>query len=76
MFKTSIDVAAEPGVLFELSQDYGRRLEWDPFLREARLLGGLRARESASAPGAPRGSGRGWRRVTTRTIRRAPARSR
>lgn len=40
MFRTSIEVAAEPGVLFELSQDYGRRLEWDPFLREARLLGG------------------------------------
>ena len=32
-----------PETLFELSQDYGRRLSWDPFLKEARLLGGADA---------------------------------
>lgn len=40
MFRQSIEVAAEPGVLFDLTQDYSRRLDWDPFLREARLVGG------------------------------------
>ena len=40
MFRQTIEVAAEPGVLFDLSQDYARRLDWDPFLTEARLLGG------------------------------------
>ena len=40
MFRQSIEVAAEPGVLFDLTQDYERRLDWDPVLREARLLGG------------------------------------
>ncbi len=40
MFRQSIEVAAEPGVLFDVPQDYARRLDWDPFLKEARLLGG------------------------------------
>ena len=40
MFRQSIEVAAEPGVLFDLTQDYTHRLDWDPFLKEARLLGG------------------------------------
>jgi ribosome-associated toxin RatA of RatAB toxin-antitoxin module len=40
MFRQSIEVAAEPDVLFALSHDYSRRLDWDPFLREARLVGG------------------------------------
>src|SRR4051794_1362791 len=40
MFRQMIEVAAEPGLLFELTQDYPRRLDWDPFLKEARLLGG------------------------------------
>ena len=40
MFRQSIEVAAEPGVLFDLTQDYARRLDWDPFLKEARLLDG------------------------------------
>ena len=31
--------------VFQLTQDYGRRLQWDPFLRRAELLGG------AAAPG-------------------------
>ncbi len=40
MFRQTIEVAAEPNVLFDLTQDYSHRLDWDPFLREARLLGG------------------------------------
>jgi ribosome-associated toxin RatA of RatAB toxin-antitoxin module len=40
MFRQMIEVAAEPGLLFDLTQDYARRLDWDPFLKEARLLGG------------------------------------
>ena len=41
----SILIAADPAALFRLSQDYSRRLEWDPFLRFASLVGG--AREAA-----------------------------
>ncbi|MEN9936848.1 MAG: hypothetical protein RLZZ387_3427 [Chloroflexota bacterium] len=33
-----IEASAED--LFDLTQDYGRRLLWDPFLKEARLVGG------------------------------------
>jgi hypothetical protein len=40
MFRDAIEIAAEPEALFELTQDYGRRLAWDPFLKEARLLDG------------------------------------
>jgi hypothetical protein len=39
-FEYAIDIAASPAELFELTQDYGRRLEWDPFLRSAELVGG------------------------------------
>src|SRR5262245_34970577 len=39
-FTQSIVVRADPVALFDLSQDYGRRLNWDPFLKEATLLGG------------------------------------
>ena len=31
----SVLIDAERGELFALTQDYGRRLAWDPFLREA-----------------------------------------
>ena len=41
----SVEVAALPADLFTLTQDYSRRLEWDPFLRSAKLVGG------ATAPG-------------------------
>lgn len=34
----TIDVRATPEEIFDLLHDYSRRLEWDPFLREARLL--------------------------------------
>jgi ribosome-associated toxin RatA of RatAB toxin-antitoxin module len=44
-FEESIVIAAAPGELFALTQDYARRLEWDPFLRSAELLCG------ATAPG-------------------------
>ncbi len=39
----SIVLRAERAALFALTQDYERRLAWDPFLREARLLNGARA---------------------------------
>jgi ribosome-associated toxin RatA of RatAB toxin-antitoxin module len=38
-FEQSIEINAEPAALFELTQDYRRRLEWDPFLKSAELLG-------------------------------------
>ena len=42
-FEESIEIAAAPDELFRLSQDYGRRLEWDPFLRSAGLVGAREA---------------------------------
>ena len=45
MFRQSIEIAAEPAVLFELTQDYTHRLDWDPFLKEAKL------RDGAERPG-------------------------
>ena len=39
-FDDSIVIDAGPEALFRLSQDYSRRLEWDPFLRSASLVGG------------------------------------
>ena len=36
----SLFIRADREALFALTQDYGRRLRWDPFLKEARLLGG------------------------------------
>jgi ribosome-associated toxin RatA of RatAB toxin-antitoxin module len=44
-FEQSVLIAAEPAALFALTQDYDRRLEWDPFLKSAALVGG------AAAPG-------------------------
>lgn len=44
-FEESVEVTAPPADLFALTQDYARRLEWDPFLRSAELVGG------AVAPG-------------------------
>jgi ribosome-associated toxin RatA of RatAB toxin-antitoxin module len=38
-FEDAIDVRATPEALFALTQDYARRLDWDPFLRSATLLG-------------------------------------
>jgi hypothetical protein len=42
MFDESVVIEARAEELFGLSQDYGRRLEWDPFLKEAGLVGGAR----------------------------------
>jgi ribosome-associated toxin RatA of RatAB toxin-antitoxin module len=42
-FEQSILIAASPSKLFALTQDYARRLEWDPFLKSAELLGGASA---------------------------------
>ena len=39
----SIEIAAPRDVVFDLVHDYGRRLEWDPMLSEARLLDGAEA---------------------------------
>lgn len=39
----SIIIAASPAELFSLTQDYARRLEWDPFLKSAELLNGAAA---------------------------------
>jgi hypothetical protein len=36
----TIDIDAAPEAIFDLIHDYSRRLDWDPFLREARLLDG------------------------------------
>jgi len=41
-FNESVVIEAEPAALFRLSQDYNRRLEWDPFLRSASLVGDAR----------------------------------
>ena len=38
----SIDIDATPETIFDLIHDYSRRLEWDSFLRHARLLHGAR----------------------------------
>jgi ribosome-associated toxin RatA of RatAB toxin-antitoxin module len=38
-FEQAIEIQAEPAQLFDLTQDYGRRLEWDPFLKVAELHG-------------------------------------
>ena len=39
-FERSIEINAPRAALFDLTQDYSRRLDWDPFLKEARLIGG------------------------------------
>jgi ribosome-associated toxin RatA of RatAB toxin-antitoxin module len=39
-FEQSIEINAPRSFLFDLTQDYSRRLDWDPFLKEARLVGG------------------------------------
>src|SRR5215216_1249137 len=42
-FEAAIDIRADANALFDLTQDYERRLDWDPFLKEARLVGGATA---------------------------------
>lgn len=36
----SVEIGAPCAAVFDIVHDYGRRLEWDTMLREARLLGG------------------------------------
>src|SRR5258705_13842224 len=38
-FEQAIEIQAEPAELFDLTQDYSRRLEWAPFLKVAQLHG-------------------------------------
>ena len=38
--ESAVVIRADRAALFALTQDYGRRLRWDPFLKEARLLNG------------------------------------
>jgi uncharacterized protein YndB with AHSA1/START domain len=38
--EAAIEIRASPEVVFDLIHDYARRLEWDPFLKEACLLEG------------------------------------
>ena len=42
-FEQAIVISATPSELFSLTQDYNRRLEWDPFLKSAELLEGATA---------------------------------
>lgn len=42
-FDESMEIDAPAAQLFALTQDYARRLEWDPFLRAAELIGGAKA---------------------------------
>jgi ribosome-associated toxin RatA of RatAB toxin-antitoxin module len=39
-FSKSLQIDCPREQIFDLTQDYPRRLEWDPFLSEARLLDG------------------------------------
>ena len=39
-FEDAVIIQAPMAALFELTQDYGRRLDWDPFLKKAELVDG------------------------------------
>jgi Polyketide cyclase / dehydrase and lipid transport len=41
--EAAIEIRATPEAIFDLVHDYGRRLDWDPFLKEACLLEGAKA---------------------------------
>ena len=57
-FEHAVEIAASAGRLFDLTQDYHRRLLWDPFLRSATLMNGaVRAGEGVRARCV---SHRGW----------------
>jgi hypothetical protein len=75
-FDESVEIAAEPAALFCLSQDYSRRLEWDPFLRSAQLVGAAReAGLGVRALCVLAGDGP-WKPNMSRSTRRAPPPSR
>ena len=69
-FDESIVIDAPAPVLFDLSQDYKRRLEWDPFLRSARLVDGADKPGVGVRPCAWTETARRWRRSTCRLTRR------
>ena len=46
--EASIEIRATPEEVFDLIHDYARRLAWDPFLKEARLLDSTAARLGAT----------------------------
>jgi ribosome-associated toxin RatA of RatAB toxin-antitoxin module len=48
-FQHSIEIQADREELFDLTQNYDLRLSWDPFLKEARLIGGSEAGVGAHA---------------------------
>jgi len=41
--EAAVEIRASPEAVFDLIHDYARRLEWDPFLKEALLLDGAQA---------------------------------
>jgi ribosome-associated toxin RatA of RatAB toxin-antitoxin module len=47
--EATIEIPASPVAVFDLIHDYERRLDWDPFLREARLLDGAEAAVGVTA---------------------------
>jgi ribosome-associated toxin RatA of RatAB toxin-antitoxin module len=48
-FQHSVEIRAKREDIFDLTQNYDLRLSWDPFLKEARLLGGSAAGVGARA---------------------------
>ena len=61
-----MEVAAEPQILFDLTQDYSRRLSWDPYLKVARLVGGAeRAGLGVRDLRVGRATGSAWRPATS-----------
>jgi uncharacterized protein YndB with AHSA1/START domain len=41
--EAAIEIRASPEAVFDLLHDYARRLQWDPFLKEACLMEGAKA---------------------------------
>ena len=68
----AIEIAAPVEVVFDCIHDYERRLDWDPFLCEARLLGGATAAGVgvATACRARRAAGGGTMETVYVTYRR------
>ncbi len=55
----TVEIRAPQGALFDLTQDYYLRTEWDPFVRELRFLDGA----TEAAPGV-RVLVRAWNRLS------------
>src|SRR5689334_9116772 len=39
-FESSVEIKGDRDQIFAMTQDYDHRLDWDPFLKEARILDG------------------------------------